>query len=192
MFSCVEHPYPFWVQYPWHSKIINFEHPHPKAVISLHKKSIQSFPAPCQLSSLQHCKCAARILILCGWALQGYSAVGHCRDTLWLGTAGILGGWALQGYFAVGQCKDTLRLGTAGILCGWALQGYLVVGHCRDTWWFGTAGIRGCWSRKSASSLTTPQRGWGKMHILTVLIYQVPKVLGTCRVMQDLVASAKP
>ena len=65
--------------------------------------------------------------ILCGWALQGYSAAGHCRDSLHLGT------------------EDTLRLGTAGILCGilcsWALQGYLVVGHCRDTLRLGTAGI---------------------------------------------------
>ena len=55
--------------------------------------------------------------------------VGQCKDTLRLGTAGILGGWALQGYLVVGQCKDTLRLGTAGILGGLALQGYLVVGH---------------------------------------------------------------
>ena len=80
---------------------------------------------------------------LCGWALQGYSAVEHCRDT-----------W-------VGQCKDTLWLGTAGILCcGWALQGYLgwavqghsAVGHCRDTLRLGAAGILGGWSLKSASS----------------------------------------
>ena len=64
--------------------------------------------------------------------------VGHCRDTWWLGTAGILctvgtegirGGWALQGYLVVGHCRDTLQLGAAGILGGWALQGYLVVGH---------------------------------------------------------------
>ena len=80
--------------------------------------------------------------ILGGWALQGYFAVGHCRDTWWLGTSGILGGWALQGYFAVGHCRDTWWLGTAGILCGWALQGYLVVG---------TAGILCGWSLKSAS-----------------------------------------
>ena len=31
-------------------------------------------------------------VILCGWALRGYSAVGRCRDILRLGTAGILGG----------------------------------------------------------------------------------------------------
>ena len=55
--------------------------------------------------------------------------VGHCRDTLQLGTAGILDGWALQGYLVVGQCRDTLRS---------ALQGDLVVGHCRDTWWLVT------------------------------------------------------
>ena len=82
----------------------------------------------------------------------GNFAVGHCRDTLLLGTAGILSGGALQGYFAVGQCKDTLRLGTAGILDGWALQGYSAVGHCRDTWWLGTAGILSGWSLMSAPS----------------------------------------
>ena len=53
--------------------------------------------------------------IICGWALQGYSAVGHCRDTLRLGTARILGGWALQDHSAaaVGDCMDTLPLSTA-------------------------------------------------------------------------------
>ena len=70
--------------------------------------------------------------ILGAWALQGYSAVGHCRDTWWLGTAGILCGW---------HCKDTLRLGTARILGGSALQGYLAVRHCRDSLRLGTAGI---------------------------------------------------
>ena len=70
--------------------------------------------------------------ILGAWALQGYSAVGHCRDTWWLGTAGILCGW---------HCKDTLRLGTARILGGSALQGYLAVRHCRDALRLGTAGI---------------------------------------------------
>ena len=93
-----------------------------------------------------HCR------VLCSWALQGYSAVGHCRDALRLGTAGVLGGWALhplsiagvligwalQGYLVVAHCRDTLWLGTAGILCGWALQGYLVVGHCGDTLWLVT------------------------------------------------------
>ena len=84
-----------------------------------------------------HCRDTVGLVLLCWWALQEYSAVavGHCKDNLRLGAAGILGGWALQGYLVVGQCKDTLRLGTAGILGGWALQGYLVVGHCRDTWW---------------------------------------------------------
>ena len=95
-----------------------------------------------------HCRHTVRLTlwlhtagILCVWALQGYSAVGHCRDTwclghcrdtLRLGTTGILLGWgiagifigqALQGYSAVGHGRDNLRLGTAGILCGWALQG---------------------------------------------------------------------
>ena len=56
-------------------------------------------------------------MVLCSWALQGYlvvehSAVGHCRDTWWLGTAGILGGWALQGYLVVGHCGDTWWLVT--------------------------------------------------------------------------------
>ena len=47
-----------------------------------------------------------------------------------LGSARILGGWALQGYFAVGYCRDAWWLGTAGTLGGWALQGHLVAGHC--------------------------------------------------------------
>ena len=54
---------------------------------------------------------------------QEYLVVGRCRDTLRLGTAGILCGWALQGYLVVGQ-------GTAGILCGWALQEYFAIEHC--------------------------------------------------------------
>ena len=65
--------------------------------------------------------------------------VGHCRDTLRLGTS-------------VKHCRETHWLGTAKILGGWALQGYLVVGHCRDTLRLGTAGILGGWSLKSASS----------------------------------------
>ena len=141
----------------------------------LHKKCNVSLPPP-QLSSLQHCKCAARILILCCWALQGYSALGHCRDTFRLGTAGILvvghcrdtllfgttgilTGSALQGYFAVGHYRDASWLGTARILCdwahplsiagiliGWALQEYLVVGRCRDTWWLGNVRILCGWA----------------------------------------------
>ena len=43
---------------------------------------------------------------LCGWALQGYSAVGHCRDTWWLSTAEILCGWALQEYVAIEHCSQ--------------------------------------------------------------------------------------
>ena len=73
------------------------------------------------------------------WAPQGYFAVGHCRDTWWLSTAGTLCGWAHP-------------LSIAGILIGWALQGYLVVGRCRDTLRLGTAGILGGWPLKSASS----------------------------------------
>ena len=48
----------------------------------------------------------------------------HCKDTLRLGTARILGGSAPQGYLAVRHCRDALRLGTAGILCGGALHEY--------------------------------------------------------------------
>ena len=36
---------------------------------------------------VEHCRDTLRVgsvRILCGWALQGYSAVGHCRDTGWL------------------------------------------------------------------------------------------------------------
>lgn len=90
---------------------------------------------------------------------QRYSAVAHCRDTLPLSTAGILGCWALQEYLVVShsrdawwlgtagillrlgiagiRCKETHRLGTAGILCGcagilsgWALQGCVAILHC--------------------------------------------------------------
>ena len=64
--------------------------------------------------------------------------VGHCKDTLQLGSVRIPCGWALQRYLVVGHCKHTLRLGTTRILCGWALQGDLVVGHCRDSWWLVT------------------------------------------------------
>ena len=58
---------------------------------------------------------------LCGWPLQGgqYSAIGHCRDTFWLVSAGILCSSALP------RCRDTLWLGTAGILCR-----YSAVGNC--------------------------------------------------------------
>ena len=38
--------------------------------------------------------------------------VEHCRDTLQLGSVRILCGWALQGYSAVGHCRDTWRLVT--------------------------------------------------------------------------------
>ena len=85
----------------------------------------------------------------CGDTCHGHFAVGHCRGTPRLGTAGKLGVWALQGYLvvfalqgylALRNCRDTLRLGrdtlrlgTTRIIGGWALEGHLVVGHCRDT-----------------------------------------------------------
>ena len=72
--------------------------------------------------------------------LEGYSAVGHCRDTFRLGPAGIFVGWK------VGHCRDTLQLGAAGILCGWAQQGYFAVGHCKDTYWLSTAGMLCGWA----------------------------------------------
>ena len=112
------------------------------------------FPCPPKLSSLQHCKCIARIL---QFGATGASAVGfgiaragHDKDTLPLSTEKILWVWALQGYVAmgtagilwVGHCRDTLLLGAAGILCGWALQdalrlctaGVFCAAHCRGTW----------------------------------------------------------
>ena len=55
--------------------------------------------------------------ILCFWALQGYLGVGHCRDTLRLGTS-------------VKHCRDTHWLSTAGIITWWLGTG--------DTWWLVT------------------------------------------------------
>ena len=49
-------------------------------------------------------------------ALQGYSAVGHCK--------------ALKGHLVEGHCRDILRLGAAGILCGWVRQEYVAIEHC--------------------------------------------------------------
>ena len=46
----------------------------------------------------------------------GISEAGHGGDTLRLVTAGILCSWALQEYSAVGRCRNTLPSGTAGIL----------------------------------------------------------------------------
>ena len=73
--------------------------------------------------------------ILCAWALQGYFALEHCRDTWWFCSVrilcgGILCGCALQGYLVVGHGRDTLQLGIS-------------VKHCRDTHWLGAAGILG-------------------------------------------------
>ena len=54
-----------------------------------------------------------------GWARQGYSAVGHCKDILSLGIEGIPCDWAYP-------------LNIIGIFIGGALQGYLMIGHCSD------------------------------------------------------------
>ena len=65
------------------------------------------------------------------WILQGFSAIGHCRDILQLVTTGILDiagifcSWALQGYFVaghyrdIGHCRDILQLDITRIFCGW-------------------------------------------------------------------------
>ena len=53
-----------------------------------------------------------------------YCGVGHCKNALQLGAAGLLFGWAPMGDPGVGCFGDTLRLGTAGIFCGWTLQRY--------------------------------------------------------------------
>ena len=106
--------------------------------------------------------------ILSGWALQAYLVVGHCRDTLRLGSVRILCGWALQGYLVVGHCRHTLRVGASVKHCRdthcLGTAGMLLVGLCRDIWWLGTAGILcssvghctagilGGWSLKTASS----------------------------------------
>ena len=63
--------------------------------------------------------------ILRGWALRGYFAGGHSRDTWWFGgakTERILSDWILLGYSAVGHCRDAWWSGTVGMLCGWAPQ----------------------------------------------------------------------
>ena len=75
-----------------------------------------------------HCRDTLRLGtagILCGWGLRGYSAVGHCWDTLWLDY-----GWALPGYSMVGQGHSSI---------GHCLLGYSAVRHCRDTVQLGTA-----------------------------------------------------
>ena len=63
----------------------------------------------------------------------GIARAAQNKDTLPLSTAGLLCGWhcgdTCHGHFAVGHCKGTPRLGTAGRLGVWALQGYLV-GFC--------------------------------------------------------------
>ena len=135
-------------------KITYFEHPHPRHCRDtwwlLGGEALQKLKGYLVIG---HCRDTLRLGtagILGGVALQGYSAVGHCRDTHWLGTAGILRGWALQGHSAAGHCRDIWWFGTAG-LCGWALQGYFTDGHCRDTWWLGTAGTLFGWALQSGS-----------------------------------------
>ena len=59
----------------------------------------------------------------------GIRCHGHYRDTVGLGSAGILCCWALQGYLLGAAKKLCLRLGAAGMFCGAALQGYYAVGH---------------------------------------------------------------
>ena len=54
---------------------------------------------------VEHCRDTLRLGSVRILSLQEDSAVGHRKDTWWLGTAGILGGWALQGYFAVGHIR---------------------------------------------------------------------------------------
>ena len=58
------------------------------------------------------------------WVWAGICCHGHCRNTAGLGTGGILsalGGWPLQGYSAVGHCRDAWWLGTAGCRDAWWL-----------------------------------------------------------------------
>ena len=51
-------------------------------------------------------------------ACRGIATAEKAPNRSQLGTARILCSWALQGYFAVEHCRDTLRLGTARILRG--------------------------------------------------------------------------
>ena len=87
--------------------------------------------------------------LLCVWALQGYSAVGHCWHTLRLGTARILT------YFVKGRYREIQRVSVVGVLqgysavrCGmrggWALLGYSKMEHCKD--FFCAAGIFCNWA----------------------------------------------
>ena len=124
---------------------IYFEHPHPTAV--MHKKCHVSW----RLGGENITECG---VILCAWALQRYSAVGHCRDTWWLGIARIPCGWALQGYLVIGHCRYILRLGTARIFCRWAPQEHVAMEHCRQA----PGGGRG---QHRLKNLTSPQPGWG-------------------------------
>ena len=72
---------------------------------------------------IEHCRDTVR---LC--TAQGCSAVGHCKDFLRVGTAGILCGSAF------GNSEDTLLL---GMFCGWALPGWGTVGILCGSGWGG-------------------------------------------------------
>ena len=62
--------------------------------------------------------------ILDGWALQDTVRLGSAGILCWLDTAGmIFCGGTLQRHVVVGHCRDTWWLGSAGVLWGWALQG---------------------------------------------------------------------
>ena len=95
----------------------------------------------CKLAALRGWVCRTLLLstvaLLCVWALQGYSAVGHCWHTLRLGTARILT------YFVKGRYREIQRVSVVGSLqgysavrcgmrCDWALLGYSKVEHCKD------------------------------------------------------------
>ena len=89
------------------------------------------FPCAPKLSSLQHCSCTAKLTARANAVGFGIARAGQNKDTLPLSTAGLLCSWhcgdTCHGHFAVGHCRGTPRLGTAGKLGVWALQGYLVV-----------------------------------------------------------------
>ena len=138
-----------------HNQIFLFTLSIPTQKPFLHKKCNLFLPPP-RLSSLQHCKCTARILQFGSAGANaerfGIARAGHDKHTLPASTAEILWVWALPGYVAMGNagvahCRDTLLSGAAGILpgCCWlllgtagilgscALQGCFASGQCRDT-----------------------------------------------------------
>ena len=78
-----------------------------------------------------------------GWALQGYSAVGHCKDSFWLGPTGIFDGWSLKSASSRARTTSTLKsdnptarvgknqqfLGGGSILCRFVLHLMRLVMH---------------------------------------------------------------